>query len=78
MGWDVDRFSGEIDSELVCCICTGVLEDPVESPCGNDTTLFQPSVDVSQTYVESNRASDDCGLCDIIHIKYMNSFYSAI
>ena len=33
MGWDVDRFPGEVDSELICCICTGVLEDPVESPC---------------------------------------------
>ena len=33
MGWDVDRFPGEVDSELICCICTGVLEDPVELPC---------------------------------------------
>ena len=33
MGWDVDRFPGEVDSELICCICTGVLEDPAESPC---------------------------------------------
>ena len=33
MGWDVDRFPEEVDLELVCCICTGVLEDPVESPC---------------------------------------------
>ena len=33
MGWDVDRFPGEVDLELICCICTGVLEDPVESPC---------------------------------------------
>ena len=39
-----------------------------------DTKLFQPSVDVS----DSNRASDDCGLCDIVHVKYINSFYSAI
>ena len=43
-----------------------------------DTKLFQPSVDVSETYIESNRASDDCGLCDIVHVKYINSFYSAI
>ena len=33
MGWDVDRFPGEVDSELICCICKGILEDPVESPC---------------------------------------------
>ena len=43
-----------------------------------DTKLFQPSVDVSDTYIESNRASGDCGLCDIVHVKYINSFYSAI
>ena len=43
-----------------------------------DTKLFQPSVDVSETYIESNRASDDCGLRDIVHVKYINSFYSAI
>ena len=43
-----------------------------------DTTLFQPSVDVSSGYIESNQASDDCGLWDSwIHVKYMNRFYSA-
>ena len=26
-----------------------------------DTTLLQPSVDVSESYIESNRASDDYG-----------------
>ena len=42
-----------------------------------DTTLFQPSVDVSESCIESNWASDDCGLWDSwIHVKYMNSFYS--
>ena len=43
-----------------------------------DTKLFQSSVDVSETYIESNRSSDDCGLCHIVHVKYINSFYSAI
>ncbi|EDO34728.1 predicted protein, partial [Nematostella vectensis] len=32
MGIDIDRFV-DVSPELVCCICTGVLEDPVESPC---------------------------------------------
>ena len=27
-----------------------------------DTTLFQPSADVSKSYIKSNRAGDDCGL----------------
>lgn len=34
MGWDIDRFpEGEVNLELICCICTSILEDPVESPC---------------------------------------------
>ena len=32
MGIDQERFS-DVSQELVCCICTGVLEDPVEIPC---------------------------------------------
>ena len=43
-----------------------------------NTKLFQLSVDVSETYIESNGASDDCGLCDIVNVKYINTFYSAI
>ncbi|XP_044017483.1 E3 ubiquitin-protein ligase NRDP1 isoform X1 [Aphidius gifuensis] len=30
MGFDVHRFQGEVDEELVCPICSGVLEDPVQ------------------------------------------------
>ena len=29
-----------------------------------DTTLLQPSVDVSESYIESNRASDDYGFAN--------------
>ena len=43
-----------------------------------NTKLFQLSVDVSETYIESNGASDDCGLRDIVNVKYINTFYSAI
>ncbi|XP_046681463.1 E3 ubiquitin-protein ligase NRDP1 [Homalodisca vitripennis] len=32
MGFDVHRFSGEVDEELVCPICSGVLEDPLQAP----------------------------------------------
>ena len=51
----------------------------VAQRCYNaDTTLFQPGVDFSYGYIESNRASDDCRLWDSwIHVKYINSFYSA-
>ena len=30
MGFDTARFNGEVDEELICPICTGVLEDPVQ------------------------------------------------
>lgn len=32
MGIDQERFV-EVNPELVCCICTNVLDDPIESPC---------------------------------------------
>ena len=32
MGIEQERFV-DVSQELLCCICTGVLEDPVESPC---------------------------------------------
>jgi len=37
MGYDIARFEGEIDEELLCPICSGVLEDPVQvSPMHTD------------------------------------------
>lgn len=30
MGFDIIRFVGEVDEELLCPICTGVLQDPVQ------------------------------------------------
>lgn len=30
MGFDLGRFQGDADEELVCPICSGVLEDPVQ------------------------------------------------
>lgn len=30
MGFDIVRFVGEVDEELLCPICTGVLQDPVQ------------------------------------------------
>lgn len=30
MGFEVHRFQGEVDEELLCPICSGVLEDPVQ------------------------------------------------
>lgn len=28
MGYEVTRFDGEVDEELICPICSAVLEDP--------------------------------------------------
>ena len=51
MGWDIDRFPGEVDSELICCICTGVLQDPVESPCRHVfcTSCVKPWINKNST-----------------------------
>ena len=40
MGLDVVRFrGGAVDEELICPICTGVLEAPLQAPVSN--TLLQ-------------------------------------
>lgn len=33
MGWDTSRFPEDPNPELLCCICRGVLENAVVSPC---------------------------------------------
>lgn len=30
MGYELTRFQGEVDEELICPICSGVLEEPVQ------------------------------------------------
>lgn len=32
MGYDSNRFEGEVDEELLCPICSFILEDPVQAP----------------------------------------------
>lgn len=32
MGFEINRFSGEVDDELLCPICSGVLEEPLQAP----------------------------------------------
>ena len=32
MGYDVTRFTGDVDEELICAICKGVLEMPEQAP----------------------------------------------
>ena len=43
MGLDVVRFrGGAVDEELICPICTGVLEAPLQAPVSN--TLLQNNI----------------------------------
>nr|XP_034962504.1 E3 ubiquitin-protein ligase PDZRN3 isoform X1 [Zootoca vivipara] len=35
MGFELDRFSGEVDPDLKCNLCNKVLEDPLTTPCGH-------------------------------------------
>jgi hypothetical protein len=30
MGYDLNRFDGNVDEELICPICSYILEDPVQ------------------------------------------------
>lgn len=30
MGFEINRFTGEVDDELLCPICSGVLEEPLQ------------------------------------------------
>ncbi|KAK9499520.1 hypothetical protein O3M35_002543 [Rhynocoris fuscipes] len=32
MGFEINRFTGEVDDELLCPICSGVLEEPLQAP----------------------------------------------
>jgi len=32
MGFDIQRFPNCIDEELICSICGGVLQDPLQAP----------------------------------------------
>ncbi|XP_048033275.1 E3 ubiquitin-protein ligase PDZRN3-B isoform X2 [Megalobrama amblycephala] len=35
MGFDLDRFEGFVDPDLICKLCGKVLEDPLSTPCGH-------------------------------------------
>jgi hypothetical protein len=46
MGFEVNRFQGEVDEELVCPICSGVLEDPLQV-----RTIERPKLQCSEHIV---------------------------
>ncbi|EEB17619.1 RING finger protein, putative [Pediculus humanus corporis] len=62
MGYDIGRFQGEVDEELLCPICTGVLEDPIQAPscehafcrgCINEWVSRQPTCPVDRLVITS-------------------------
>lgn len=57
MGYELTRFKGDVDEELVCPICSGVLEDPLQAPacehafcrgCINEWISRQPTCPVDR------------------------------
>uniref|UniRef100_A0A1A9WVT8 E3 ubiquitin-protein ligase NRDP1 n=1 Tax=Glossina brevipalpis TaxID=37001 RepID=A0A1A9WVT8_9MUSC len=60
MGYDLHRFQGEIDEELICPICSGVVEEPVQSAmcehmfcreCIKEWLTRQPSCPMDRNYL---------------------------
>lgn len=40
MGFEIKRFQGDVDEELICPICSGVLEDPLQV-CSTTYVILQ-------------------------------------
>ncbi|KAK2153764.1 hypothetical protein LSH36_287g05027 [Paralvinella palmiformis] len=64
MGYDINRFQGDVDEELVCPICTGVLEEPLQAPqcehafcasCINEWLTRQPTCPVDRNPITPNQ-----------------------
>lgn len=64
MGYDVIRFQGDVDEELVCPICSGVLEEPLQAPqcehafcagCINEWLTRQPTCPVDRNPITPNQ-----------------------
>ncbi|GIX82677.1 hypothetical protein CDAR_295763 [Caerostris darwini] len=63
MGYDIARFQGEVDEELICPICSSVLEEPLHAPqcehafcksCINEWLSRQPSCPVDRQPITPN------------------------
>ena len=63
MGLDVVRFrGGAVDEELICPICTGVLEAPLQAPVSNtllqnNSIVFTPFVEMCYYYPQYGKMS---------------------
>ncbi|KAG8195397.1 hypothetical protein JTE90_001409 [Oedothorax gibbosus] len=63
MGYDLTRFEGEVDEDLMCPICSGVLEEPLHAPqcehafcksCITEWLTRQPSCPVDRQRITTN------------------------
>lgn len=64
MGYEVVRFQGDVDEELICAICSGVLEDPLQAPqcehafcsvCIHEWLTRQPTCPVDRNPITPNQ-----------------------
>ncbi|XP_060592312.1 E3 ubiquitin-protein ligase NRDP1-like [Ruditapes philippinarum] len=64
MGYEVHRFEGDVDEELICPICSGVLEEPLQAPacehafcasCIQEWLTRQPTCPVDRNPITPNQ-----------------------
>ena len=51
MGFEVGRFKGDVDEELLCPICSGVLEDPVQVMAISIPVTINPNWFFSKSHI---------------------------
>ncbi|KAK3083181.1 hypothetical protein FSP39_015890 [Pinctada imbricata] len=64
MGYETNRFQGDVDEELICPICSGVLEEPLQAPqcehafcsdCIQEWLTRQPTCPVDRSTITPNQ-----------------------
>jgi hypothetical protein len=48
MGFDLQRFQSEVDEELICPICSSVMEEPLQVNFGSGMKLALNAWDMAQ------------------------------
>ncbi|XP_067686819.1 E3 ubiquitin-protein ligase NRDP1-like [Haliotis asinina] len=91
MGYEVVRFEGDVDEELICPICSGVLEEPLQAPqcehafcagCIHEWLTRQPTCPVDRSPITSNQLKQVPrilrNLLSRLHIKCDNASYGCM
>ncbi|KAJ8320414.1 hypothetical protein KUTeg_002001 [Tegillarca granosa] len=64
MGYEINRFQGDVDEELICPICSSVLEEPLQAPqcehafcggCIQEWLTRQPTCPVDRNPITPNQ-----------------------